>query len=68
MACSGSIFSALNKGMVLEMNIFICHCSDLKHLMAEVSLLSRGKWNIAMDMKASLTDGNVPSRLMCFGV
>ena len=36
--------------------------------MAEARLLRKGKWTIAIETQDSLTDGNVPSWLMCFGI
>lgn len=38
------------------------------YLMAEARLLRKGKWTIAIETQDSLTDGNVPSWLMCFGI
>ena len=38
------------------------------YLMAEARLLRKGKCTIDMETQASLTDGNVPSWLMCFGI
>lgn len=38
------------------------------YLMAKARLLKKGKWNIAIETQASLTDGNVPYWLMCFGL
>ena len=36
--------------------------------MAEARLLRKGKCTIDMETQASLTDGNVPPWLMCFGI
>lgn len=37
------------------------------HLMAEAKLLRKEKWNIAIETKPNLTNGNIPPWLICTG-